>query len=163
MGFVSPPTMGTQDFVPMQLLNIVFGAGMTSKLFMNVREKLSLCYEIGSSYQGGKGILTVGVGMDPQKAETVEQEILYQLGECQKGNISPQELESAKQALFSTLRSTTDSAAAMESYFSVAAISGLGLSLEAYMTQAEGVTVEKLAKLANRLTLHSVFLLKGVS
>ena len=162
MGFISPSTVGTADFVPMQVLNMVFGAGMTSKLFMQVREKMSLCYDIGSSYQGSKGILTVGVGMEHSKAQTVEKEILHQLEECQKGNITLQELENARQALLSALRGTPDSAASIENYFATAALSGLNLTLQQYMEQVEQVTVEKLAELAKKVQLHSVFLLKGV-
>lgn len=162
MGFVSPSTIGTEDFAPMQVLNMVFGAGMTSKLFMQVREKMSLCYDIGSSYQGAKGILTVSVGMEHSKAEIVEAEILHQLEECKKGNITQQELESARQAMLSALRGTPDSAASIENYFAIAALSGLNLTLQQYMQQVEQVTVEKLAQLAAKLELHSVFLLKGV-
>ena len=47
-----------------QVLNTVLGAGMTSKLFVNVREKLSLCYSVGSAYYGGKGIIAVAAGID---------------------------------------------------------------------------------------------------
>ena len=72
------------------VLNMVFGGGMTSKLFMNVREKRSLCYDIGSSYQGGKGILTVGAGMDCDQIQTVEDEVLCQLEQCRRGIITPQ-------------------------------------------------------------------------
>ena len=41
MGFVTPVTLRTKDFAAMQVANTLFGGGMTSKLFMQVREKLS--------------------------------------------------------------------------------------------------------------------------
>lgn len=162
MGFVSPSTINTPDFVPMQVLNTVFGGGMTSKLFMNVREKMSLCYDIGSSYQGGKGILTVGAGMDCHMAETVEKEILCQLDQCRQGEITPQELESAKQALLSALRTTHDSPSAIENHYSTTALSGLTLTIPEYMQQVQEVTVSKVAEAARKLELHSVYTLKGV-
>ena len=62
MGFTTPITNRTKEFPAMQVLNTIFGAGMTSKLFMNVRERMSLCYSIGSGYYGTKGILTVNAG-----------------------------------------------------------------------------------------------------
>ena len=43
MGFVTPVTLRTPQFAAMQVANTLFGGGMTSKLFMNVREKLALC------------------------------------------------------------------------------------------------------------------------
>lgn len=161
MGFVSESTLNTPDFVPMQVFNTVFGGGMTSKLFMNVREKMSLCYDIGSVYQGGKGILTVGAGMDHQMAETVEKEILCQLESCRQGEITAMELESAKASLLSSLQSIHDSPSSIENYYSTAALSGMQLSIADYIRQVQDVTVSRLAELAQKLQLHSVFLLKG--
>lgn len=162
MGFLTPRTINTPDFVPMQVFNTVFGGGMTSKLFMNVREKMSLCYDIGSSYQGTKGILTVGAGMDHDKAKVVEDEILCQLDECRKGNITPQELESARQALLSSLRSVHDTPGSMENYYATGALNGFSLSIPAYMQQVRNITVQDVAAAAQKVQLHSVFVLKGV-
>ena len=162
MGFVTESTLNTPNFAPMQVLNTVFGSGMTSKLFMNVREKMSLCYDIGSSYQGGKGILTVGAGMDHQMAETVEKEILCQLECCRRGEITQAELDSAKEALLSSLRTIHDSPSSIENYYSTGALSGMQLTIADYMQQVQSVTVPQLALLARKLRLHSVFLLKGV-
>lgn len=162
MGFVTPSTLNTPDFVPMQVLNSVFGGGMTSKLFMNVREKMSLCYDIASSYQGGKGILTVGAGMDCEMAETVEKEIICQLEQCRNGEISQAELESAQQSLLSSLRGIHDSPSSIENYYATGALSGMKLTIPEYMEQVCQVTVPRLAELAQNTKLHSVFLLKGV-
>ncbi len=162
MGFLGPGTINTPDFVPMQVLNSVFGSGMTSKLFMNIREKRSLCYDIGSAYIGGKGILTVGAGMDCNQAELVEQEVLRELENCRQGDITLQELESAKQALLSSLRSIPDSPSSMENYYATAALSGLKLTIPQYLQQVREVTTEQVAAVAQKLRLHSVYLLKGV-
>ena len=162
MGFITPATIETPDFVPMQVFNTMFGGGMVSKLFMNVREKMSLCYDIGSSYTGSKGILTVGAGMDHQMAETVEKEILCQLDNCRRGDITPLELKSAQAALLSSLRSIHDSPGSIENYYATGALSGFGLSVPEYMRQVEETDVQTLSRLAEQLQLHTVFLLKGV-
>ena len=162
MGFLTPTSINTPDFVPLQVLNTVFGGGMTSKLFMNVREKMSLCYDISSSYQGGKGILTVGAGMDCEMAETVEQEILHQLDCCRRGEITQQELSSAKEALLSSLRAIHDTPGSIENYYATGALSGLQLTIDQYMEQVQQVTVERLMEVAEKVQLHSVFVLKGV-
>lgn len=162
MGFVSEGTLHTPYFVPMQMFNSIFGAGMTNKLFDNIREKMSLCYDIGSSYQGGKGILTVGAGMEFDQMDRVEQEVLCQLENCRSAQISQQELESARQALLSSLRSIHDSPSAIENYYSTAALSGLSLSVEEYARQIRHVSVADVAKAAQMTRLHSVFCLKGV-
>ena len=163
MGFTSPVTTRDKDFVVMQVLNTVFGGGITSKLFMHIREKLSLCYAIGSGYHGTKGIVTVSAGIDSGKSEQVQEEILKLLEACRRGDITQDELNAAKQGLRSGLLSTPDAPASIENYYASAALSGLTLTPEAYMAQVEQVTVEQLAQAAQQLQLHTVYFLKGMT
>jgi len=133
MGFVSSITLRDEDFVPMQIFNTIFGGGMISKLFMKIREEMSLCYDISSSYHGSKGIVTVSAGIDNNMDTAVREEILRQLSLCQAGDFTEEELLSAKQALISQLKSTHDSPGAIEGYYATAALSGLPLLPEDYI------------------------------
>lgn len=163
MGFVTPVTIRDPRFVAMQLLNLVYGGGMTNKLFMNIREKMSLCYAIGTGYHGTKGIMTLSAGIDTAQESVVRQEIAAQLEACCRGDITEEELRSAKEALRTSLQAIHDSPGAMENYYASAALSGLSLTAEEYMAAAEAATVEDLAAVARTLELHTVFCLKGVS
>ena len=162
MGFVTDITNQSPDFAAMQVLNMVFGGGMTSKLFMNVREKLSLCYSIGSGYHGSKGILTVSAGIDSLQYDKVRQEIFAQLDACCQGNITDDELLAAKEAILSSLRGVTDSPGAIENYCITSTLSGLPLSIPEYMTAVAAVTAEQVAAAAKTVKLHTSFFLKGV-
>jgi predicted Zn-dependent peptidase len=162
MGFVSPITLRDEGFVPMQLLNLIFGAGMTSKLFMNVREKLSLCYDISSGYHGSKGIVAVCAGIDSDKDALVRREVQKQVDACIAGDVTAEELVAAKEALLSSLRTTHDSPGAIEGYYATAAISGLALDPDGYMQAVEAVTAADVARVAQTLQLHTVYFLKGV-
>ena len=163
MGFNTPITNRDKEFPAMQLMNTIFGAGMTSKLCMNVREKLSLCYNVGSGYYGTKGIVTVSAGIDFDKEEQTREEILRQLAACQDGQITPEELTAAKESVLSSLRSTHDTPGAIEGYYATAALSGLAMSPDEYMNAIEAVTLEQVAAAARTVKLHSSFFLKGVS
>ena len=163
MGFTTPITNRCPEFAAMQVLNTLFGAGMTSKLFMNVREKQSLCYSIGSGYYGSKGILTVSAGIDSAKEPVVRAEVLNQLRQCQKGNISAQELNAAREAILSGLRGAYDSPGAIEGYESTAAIGGLLWSVEEYYRAVEAVTLANVMEAAKTVKLHTTFFLKGVA
>ena len=88
MGFVTPIINRGREFAAMQLLNVIYGSGMTSKLFVNVREKMSLCYSIGSGYYGTKGIVVVSAGIDFDKEQLTRQEVLRQLDICREGGIT---------------------------------------------------------------------------
>ena len=163
MGFTTPITNRTADFPAMQMLNTIFGSGMTSKLFMNIREKMSLCYSIGSGYYGTKGIVTVSAGIDFDKEEVTRQEVLRQLKACQEGDITDGELTAARQAILSSLRSTHDSPGAIEGYYATAALSGMGMTPRQYMAAIEAVTKEQVVAAANSLQLHTTYFLKGGS
>ena len=163
MGFVTPIINRGEDFAAMQLLNVIYGSGMTSKLFVNVREKMSLCYSIGSGYYGTKGIMVVSAGIDFDKEQLTREEALRQLDICRNGGISEQELSSAKEALLSSLRSTHDAPSAIEGYYSTAALSGLIFSHSQYMEAVESVTTRDVVACAKSLELHTTYFLKGGS
>ena len=162
MGFVTPITNRFPEFAAMQVLNTVFGAGMTSKLFMNVREKMSLCYSIGSGYYGSKGIMTVSAGIDCDKEPVVRAEVLRQLDACRAGEITPEELAAGKEAILSGLRGVHDSPGSIEGFESNAAIGGLPLTVEQYYRAVEAVTAADVADAAKTVKLHTTYFLKGV-
>ncbi len=161
LGFVTPITSQDPRFAAMQICNMIFGGGMTSKLFMEVREKMSLCYAIGSGYYGSKGILTVNAGINSSKQKKVREAIFAQLTACQEGRITGEELNAAKESLLSSLRTVYDSPGATESFFSTAAISGLKRTPEIYAREIEAVDIDAVVEAAQTVDFHSAFFLKG--
>ena len=162
MGFRTDITSANAEFAAMQVLNTVFGAGMTSKLFQQVREKRSLCYAIGSGYYGSKGIVTVSAGIDREKETEVREQVLVQLECCCRGEITEQELGAAKEALLSSLRGIHDSPSSIESYYATHYLSGAFRSPQQYMEQIEAVTLQDVVAAAKTVKLHTTYFLKGV-
>lgn len=163
MGFVTPITNRTADFAAMQVFNTLFGSGMTSKLFMNIREKLSLCYAISSDYFSSKGILTVSAGIDSAKADITRSQILQQLEDCCRGHFTAEELAAAKAALRSSLLGVHDAPGSIEGYYGTAALSGMNMTPQEYLAAVEAVTAEAVTGAAASLRLHTVYLLKEES
>lgn len=163
IGFVTPITNQMPEFPAMQVMNTLFGSGMTSKLFLNIREKMSLCYSINSSYYGSKGIVAVSAGIDFRQEALTRREVLRQLEACRHGEITEAELTAAKESLLSVLRATHDSPSAIEGYYATAALSDLSLTPQAYMDAVARVTKEDVVAAANTLTLHTTYFLKGGS
>jgi predicted Zn-dependent peptidase len=161
LGFTTPVTNRGEGYAAMMVLCTIFGSGMTSKLFVNVREKLSLCYSIGASYFGSKGILAVAAGIDFDKELQTREEILRQLEACRKGEITPEELNSAKEAIRSGIRAAHDSPGAIEGYYSTTALSEVKLTAQSYLEAVEQVTVEEVAAAARTLTLRASYFLRG--
>ena len=162
MGFVTSITSKSENFAAMQVMNTIFGGGMTSKLFQQVREKRSLCYAIGSGYYGSKGIVTVSAGIDREKEPEVRQQVLAQLDACCRGEITAQELGAAKEALLSSLRGIHDSPSAIESYYSTHYLSGAFRAPGQYMAEVEAVTIADVVAAANTVRPHTTYFLKGV-
>ena len=161
MGFTTPITNQHPDFAAMQVFNALYGAGMTSKLFMNVREKLSLCYYAGSGYYGSKGIVTVSSGIETDNYAVAKAEILRQLSLTSAGEITEAELAAAKTGIISGLRSVPDSPGALENFYGTAYIADMRYDLESYIRAVEAVTAADVARCARTLQLHTVFFLKG--
>ena len=163
VGFVTPITINHELYPAMQVFNALFGADMTSKLFTTIREKMSLCYSIGSGYLGGKGILTVYAGIDSDKCELVKEEILRQLQLCCDGGITEEELVAAKESFLSALRGIYDSPGTIESYEFVMAVGKTPLTPEEYRERIRSVTLQQVIEAARSLTAHTTYFLKGVA
>lgn len=161
MGFVAPVTGCDEGFAAMQVFNSILGAGLTSKLFVNVREKMSLCYSIGSHYYSSKGILTVSAGIDFDKEAVTKAEILNQIKACQDGDITQEELLAAKESLLSGLRAVYDSASGIVGYETVTALCSPKLTVDAYRQAVETVTIEDVCKAAKLVRLHTTYFMKG--
>ena len=162
MGFATPITLVDPRYGAMQVFNTLFGGGMTCKLFQNIREKRSLCYDIGSGYYGTKGLVTVSAGIDCDKDELVQELIIKELEDCRKGEITDEELLSAKESLTSSLQSTHDSPGAIEGYYATGLLSGFRVTPAEYIDRIRAVTKEDVMEAAKLLQLKCVYFLKGV-
>ena len=161
MGFATPITLRDPRFAAMQVLNMLLGGGMTSKLFMQVREKESLCYDIGSGFHGSKGILAVSSGIEFAMKDTVIRKIRQQLDACRAGDFTDDELLCAKQGLLTQLQSTHDSPGSIENYYASGILSGLNKTPAEYMTAVEQVTAAQVQEAARSLVEHTVYFLRG--
>lgn len=163
IGYVTPITQRTPQYAAMHLCNAVLGGGMTGKLFVKIREEMSLCYDIGSAYYSSKGIVTVSAGIDSSKRPVVEAEVDRQIDAICRGKITETEMESARQTLLSALQAVNDAPGNMEGYYAVRELTGSLLSREEYMQAVKNCTVEEVAQAAKSLKKHTTFFLKGVA
>lgn len=161
MGFRTATTARDEDFPAMLLMNGCFGGSLTSKLFMNVREKLSLCYYASSGIDREKGVMIVSSGVDTKNYTVAKEEILRQLDACRAGDISPEEISSTRSYLVSSLRAGEDSVFGMEDYCLGQIIGGYTDSTADLAAKLEQVTLEEVAAAANKVRLDTIYFLKG--
>ena len=81
----------------LDLLSVALGEGMSSRLFVEVREKRGLAYDVHSevSHFTDTGAILVSAGVDPKRVYDAVQTILEQVGALRDG-IPEDELEKAK-------------------------------------------------------------------
>jgi len=90
--------IGHPDRFALGLMNVILGEGMSSRLFVELREKRGLAYDVHSSLNLFRdcGSLTVYCGVEPQKGEVALSAILEQLAGL-RSDIPQSELEKARE------------------------------------------------------------------
>ena len=161
LGLRSDVTIIDDSVYAALVFNDIFGGSPASKLFRNVREKLSLCYSCGSTYDFTKGVIFVRSGIANENYERALDEILRQLEDIKKGNISEFEFESAKKALVSGYRQVTDSAYATESFFRTRILCGCTDGIEETVKKIESVTLSDVVAAAQRFGAQAVGFVRG--
>ena len=161
LGFRLGECMEEPDIPALYVFNAVYGSGATSKLFMNVREKLSLCYYASSAVYLHKGIMLVSSGIEFDKLDAARDEILAQLDSVRRGEITDDELRSAKKSVASDLRAVQDSIGELEGFYLSQAIDGLDYGPAELAALAEDVTKEDVQAIAESIECDLIYFLKG--
>ncbi len=152
---------GPEERLLFQLMSAVLGGVPSSKLFQNVREKMGLCYYCSSAYGPLSRAIYVESGVETENIEKAEQEILNQLHELQAGNITAEELLSAKLALCNAFRSVEDSLGAMENWYLSRTFSGTEETPQQAAEQVMSYTAGQVAEAAGRVKAAAAYCLKG--
>lgn len=161
LGFRLGECMEEPDIPALYVFNAVYGSGATSKLFMNVREKLSLCYYASSAVYLHKGIMLVSSGIEFDKLDAARDEILAQLDSVRRGEITDDELRSAKKSVASDLRAVQDSIGELEGFYLSQALDGLDYGPAELAALAEDVTKEDVQAIAESIECDLIYFLKG--
>lgn len=161
VGFRLGECMEEPDPAALRVFNAVYGGGSCSKLFANVREKLSLCYFASSVCNVAKGLLCVISGVEFENFETALEEILAQLDAIRAGDISPEEFAAARACVVSDLLTTADSPGALEGFWLRQTLMGLEYGPEEMAALAEEVTVDQLVSIARGIECDTIYFLTG--
>lgn len=161
MGFRTGKVLSDGDFHKFSVFAEIYGGGQSSKLFMNVRERLSLCYYCSLASLSQKGIMLVLSGIESDNREKAQNEILHQLESIKEKNISDEELENAKKSLTADLNSTGDSQVAIELWCISRYSNGLDDSIEEEIKRINSVNKDDVAECASLVTADTFYFLKG--
>lgn len=152
-----------EDNIPAILVfNAIYGGSVNSKLFMNVREKLSLCYFASSGVDLFKGLMLVSSGIEFEKYDEALSEIIAQLNAVRAGDFTDEELIAAKKSISSDLRASMDSPMAMADFWLGQNIRGLEYDPEELASLVEMVKADEVITAANSCDCDTIYFLKGL-
>ena len=147
------------DFFAINVLNAIFGGSTTSKLFSNVREKMSLCYYCASRYSQGKGSLLVDCGIEEQNIEKAETEIIRQFESIKNGDFTDEEIDNAVLFLVNAYNSISDTAGSLIAWYMKQVTEDEILSPAETAEKIKAVTRERIIDVAKSFTLDTVYVL----
>ena len=157
MGFFAGVDVIDDNYYSALVLNEIFGGFASSKLFLNVREKMNICYYCSSSYSIYSGIMLVSAGIDSSNHRIAERAILDQLEEIKNGNISDDELSSAKKSLVNCYKQIYDNPLDIQSFHGGRALFGIEESVESCQEKIAAVTNESIVSIARDIKYIAEF------
>lgn len=151
----------SKDYYALAYANVIFGATPFSKLFMNVREKMSLCYYCSSSYNDAKGTLCVASGVDNENIVKAQNEILNQLEDIKNGNFSDEDMANSYKSIVNSIGMGEDYAGSL-SYTYLKRILKNDITDSSQECQKyKSVTKQRIMEAAKSLSLDTVYVMEA--
>lgn len=157
MGFSSEICGDDDTALPLMLATDIFGGGPYSKLFSNVREKMSLCYYCSAASVRKKGFVTVESGVEAANAGKAEKEILNQLEAVKNGDFSDFEFNSSLKSICDSLNTYNDSQNSLDLWYALKAVNENIYSPEETAEKISSITREQVTSAAKGIKLHTVY------
>ncbi len=161
LGFSTGIGFKSDMYYSLIVANSIFGSGVHSKLFNNVREKLSLAYYAFSRLERRKQIMLVGMGIEEKNYQKALDETLLQKELLQKGEVSDEEFNSAIMFLTNNARSVKDSQLSLIMFYLDNKIDGVCITPDDYCEKIKSVTKESAIEAFKNVCLDTIYLLKG--
>lgn len=157
LGFSAEMCGNDDTTLPLMVMTDIFGGGPYSRLFSNVREKMSLCYYCSASAVRQKGLITVESGIETENALKAEKEILNQLEAVKKGEFSDFEFQSSIKSISDSLNSYNDSQNSIDLWYAIKVNNDSVYSPEDIAEKLKNITREDVVNTANGVTLNTVY------
>ena len=149
------------DYYALLVGNGILGGFAHSKLFVNVREKESLAYSVGSSMEGSKGLLTIIAGISTDEQEQALKIIKEQVLALQNGEISAEELEQTKRGLISAMTSINDNPEGIIDRNLIGLVEGELRTVDQVVEAIEKVEYEDCVRVMEKIQLDTTYLLSA--
>lgn len=149
------------DLAAFEVMRSLFGGSTTSKLFVNVREKLGLCYYCSAAYNKFLGLLMVDSGVLEENIEKARTAIDAQLRAIGDGDFTDSDVAGARRYLQNTYRSTEGSLQQLSAYWLSEIMAETLRSPSGAADSFDPITREQIVAAARSCWLDTVYVLAG--
>lgn len=158
MGFRFDIDYQSKYYIPLIVFNVMFGGMFGSSLFMNIREKHSLTYDIESELIVNKKILLVSCGVDEQNVERTSDLIIKELENYKQGNIEENIFQIAKDFITNDLLEMQDSQLSLLSFKMENLISNRP-TIKKILETINTITINDIIEVSRMIKLDTIFTL----
>lgn len=155
--------MRPDQMAAVRLAMALYGGSVTSRLFLNVRERDHLCYYCSSSFQSFTGSMAVNSGVEHADAARAERAILKELADLCDGPITDDEFEDCRRGLLSGMQGVEDTLGGIETWYYIEVLRGGDPAKVQTPAEAraalQAVTKDDVRAILRKLTLSVSYLL----
>lgn len=159
LGFRTIGVKTRKEKMAFRLMCAILGGTVHSKLFLNVREKLSLCYYCSSSFEAHKGLMFIESGVEDDNIQKAKGEILNQIDLIKAGNITDDEIKANKLSLRNIYMGISDSLVRLEDFYLSQTFEDEKFSPEECAEFISKINKDQIIKAANTLNLNMIYVL----
>ncbi len=150
------------DIYPVMVMNSILGGSPVSKLFTNVREKMSLCYYCASSFASSKNTLIIDSGIEKENLRKAEKAINEQFEMIKAGDFTDEEMNNAVLSILNSIKSTGDTPSSLISWYFATMCRGEIVNPEEEVERIKTVTREQVIECANSFRLDTTYIMTGL-
>ncbi|MBR6163201.1 insulinase family protein [bacterium] len=161
MGWHTEGINNQKDWAVLNVLNAILGSGMSSRLFVNLRDSKSLAYQVGSDFSANiqKGVFTVYIGTNPKRAREAKEGLINEINLIKKEFVSDDELRDAKSKLIGNYIISMETNGEKAATVNWLEITGRGYEfITKYPELINAVTKEDIKEAANKYFSKPYFL-----
>ena len=146
----------------MNIYSFILGGSPNSRLFMNLREKNSLCYSVNSTYQPVFNLLIIRAGIDAHNFKKSVTLIKQELKNIQQGKFDEKEIEAGIITYKNTFKEVEDSAFSILNAYTSCEYLNYD-PIEKRIKEINKIKKEDIVKVAKKIHIDTIFLLEGVN
>lgn len=150
-----------ENFFPTRVAVDMFGGGPYSRLFMNVREKMSLCYYCSAQFIKDKGFVLVQSGIEDENEKKATDAILAELQNMKDGRFTAEDIANSKNGLTDAFLSVGDTPESIDGWVGARVLEENIILPQDYAEKINAVTAEEIKTAAEKITLDTVYMLSG--